>query len=173
MASLLLKEKNRVVEYPDDMPDEDIQHHVNVTEYGKTPRLSLMQTVLTSPIAEKSADFLTKVMPIEDWEKVGKKAEEAIKSVPKLFVSAASSSGKIAMMEDTSEEEKDKLRNELAKIQAGVLEKATDLEMKKMDALAKIQTAEAQSEHWVTANWRPIASLMFISVSSSYAFKFK
>jgi len=48
----------------------------------------------------------------------------------------------------TSDEEKLKLRNEFAKIQAGLSKEAVGL-----------MKAEASSEHWIVAAWRPICAL--------------
>jgi len=70
----------------------------------------------------------------------------------------------------TSTEEKQKLRNELAKIQAGALEKMNELEGKRLDAMSKVQVAEAGSKFWITAAWRPISSLMMVIVVTAAAF---
>lgn len=64
----------------------------------------------------------------------------------------------------TSEEEKGKIRAELARIQADVLNKTAELEMKRLDAVSKVQVAESQSKFWITAAWRPIASLALVSI---------
>ncbi|MCK5138470.1 MAG: hypothetical protein KAQ85_01385 [Thermodesulfovibrionia bacterium] len=70
----------------------------------------------------------------------------------------------------TSEEEKGKIRAEIAKIQASVLNKTADLEMKRLDAISKVQSAEANSSHVITATWRPICSmaLVFIVILASF-----
>ena len=61
---------------------------------------------------------------------------------------------------NTSEEEKGKLRNELATIQAGVQTKLIELETKKLEATSAAMAAEAASSHWLAANWRPILALI-------------
>ena len=48
----------------------------------------------------------------------------------------------------TSEEEKLKLRNELVQIQQQIHSKTADLMM-----------AEAKSDHWITAAWRPMCAI--------------
>ena len=64
----------------------------------------------------------------------------------------------------TSDEERMKLRNELAKIQAGVQDKLIDLEGKMVEADAKIRQSEAQSPHKLTALWRPISALALVAI---------
>lgn len=70
----------------------------------------------------------------------------------------------------TSDQEKLTLRNELAKIQGEALNKMTELEGKRIDAMSKVQTAEAGSKFWLTATWRPMCSmaLVFIVVLASF-----
>ena len=64
----------------------------------------------------------------------------------------------------TSDEEKGQIRAELAKIQAGVLNKSMELEKARFDAMSKVQIAESQSTHKITAIWRPICSIAIVSV---------
>jgi len=64
----------------------------------------------------------------------------------------------------TSEEEKGQIRAEIARIQAEVLNKTTELEMKRLDAMSKVQVAESQSKYAITATWRPITSLLLVIV---------
>lgn len=64
----------------------------------------------------------------------------------------------------TSEEEKGKIRTEIAKIQAEVLNKTTDLEMKRLDAISKVQISESQSKYRITATWRPICSIAMVTI---------
>ena len=64
----------------------------------------------------------------------------------------------------TSDEEKLQLRNELAKIQESAMERLTSLEKARLDALSKVQVAEANSKHWLTANWRPFTSVALVSI---------
>ena len=70
----------------------------------------------------------------------------------------------------TSEEEKGKIRIEIARIQGEVLNKTTELEMARLDAVSKVQVAESQSKFWITAAWRPMASLMFVIVITLSSF---
>lgn len=64
----------------------------------------------------------------------------------------------------TSDEEKLKLRNELAAIKQQALTKMTEVEQARLNALSKVQVAEANSKHAITATWRPIASISIVSV---------
>lgn len=52
-----------------------------------------------------------------------------------------------------SEEEKGKLRNEFAKIQAEMHSKSIDL-----------MKAEASSDHWIVAAWRPLCAILLFSI---------
>tara|TARA_B100000131_G_scaffold11232_2_gene11722 strand:- start:3130 stop:3519 length:390 start_codon:yes stop_codon:yes gene_type:complete len=69
-----------------------------------------------------------------------------------------------------SDEEKGKLRNELAGIQAQAQKQMLDYEAKVVEARSKLMIAEAQSPHTVTAIWRPVAalSLILLVVLSAY-----
>ena len=55
-----------------------------------------------------------------------------------------------------SEEEKGKLRNELAKTQAKAQE--------------ELLRYESSSKHWITATWRPICSLLLVAILILAAF---
>lgn len=63
-----------------------------------------------------------------------------------------------------SDEERGKIRAELARIQADVLNKTTELEMKRLEAMSKVNVAEAQSKFAITATWRPICSIAIVAV---------
>ncbi len=63
-----------------------------------------------------------------------------------------------------SDEEKGKLRNELAGIQAQAQKQMLEYESKVVEARSKLMIAEAQSPHVITATWRPIASLCLITI---------
>ena len=52
-----------------------------------------------------------------------------------------------------SDEERGKLKNEFARIQASMHEKSIDL-----------MKAEANSEHWITAAWRPLCAIMLFGL---------
>ena len=62
----------------------------------------------------------------------------------------------------TSTEEKLQLRNELAGIQAQANEKLVELERARLDALSKVQIAEAKSQYRITAIWRPVVSIILV-----------
>jgi uncharacterized membrane protein len=70
----------------------------------------------------------------------------------------------------TSKEEKLILKQSMLGIQVGFLEKAVDMEMATLKAKSEIITAEAKSEHWVTATWRPITMLAFVASVMAYWF---
>ena len=63
-----------------------------------------------------------------------------------------------------SDEEKGKLRNELAGIQAQAQKQMLDYEAKVVEARSKLMVAEAQSPHLITAIWRPVACLSLIAM---------
>ncbi len=63
-----------------------------------------------------------------------------------------------------SDEERGKLKNELANIQNQALAKMADVEKARYDAMSKVQVAEAGSKFWLTATWRPMASILLIVV---------
>ena len=62
----------------------------------------------------------------------------------------------------TSEEERQTLRNELAKIEAEVGLKLLDYEKQLMEARASVINSEAQGQSWLQRNWRPIAMVVFL-----------
>jgi len=64
----------------------------------------------------------------------------------------------------TSEEEKLQKKNELLEIQAAAMDAALQYERDLMNAQADIVHAEASSEHWLTATWRPIVMLGLFSL---------
>jgi hypothetical protein len=61
----------------------------------------------------------------------------------------------------TSEEERLDAQGRLLSVQAAVMDSALDYESKALEAKAQIVNSEANSEHWVTATWRPIVMLIF------------
>lgn len=61
----------------------------------------------------------------------------------------------------TSDEERLKLRNEIQKMQFKMQEKVLDYETKLMETRGNIISAEAKSDHWLVACWRPITMLTF------------
>jgi hypothetical protein len=64
----------------------------------------------------------------------------------------------------TSDEEKLTLRNQLASMQTKVNTKLIALEQAKVEAQSKVQIAEADSSYFLTANWRPICSLLIVGI---------
>ena len=62
----------------------------------------------------------------------------------------------------TSDEEKGKLRNELAKIQASAQEKILSYESQLAEIRGKLQIAEVQSPHKIVALWRPLCSIALV-----------
>jgi hypothetical protein len=64
----------------------------------------------------------------------------------------------------TSTEEKLEQKAQLLQLQADFLVQGLEYEMGQLKARAEIITAEAKSEHWVTATWRPITMLTFLAL---------
>lgn len=64
----------------------------------------------------------------------------------------------------TSEDEKLQRKNELLEIQAAAMDAALQYEKDLLTAKADIVYAEASSEHWLTATWRPIVMLGLFSL---------
>lgn len=62
----------------------------------------------------------------------------------------------------TSEEEKLNAKAAMLQTQVQFLEHALDYETKQLEAKSKIILAEAKSEHWLTATWRPITMLTLL-----------
>lgn len=64
----------------------------------------------------------------------------------------------------TSDEEKMKLQNVLAKIENDTTLKVIEYEGKLLQAQTSIITAEANSASWIARNWRPITMLSFLAL---------
>lgn len=64
----------------------------------------------------------------------------------------------------TSEEEKLGLKNKLFELQVALYDKVLDYEGKLVAAQAQIVTAEAQSESWLSRNWRPLMMVTFMAL---------
>ncbi len=62
----------------------------------------------------------------------------------------------------TTDEERDKMRNEFARIKNAVSIKVLALEKQLLTAQTKIITAEAQGQSWLQRSWRPITMLTFL-----------
>lgn len=55
-------------------------------------------------------------------------------------------------------------KDEAQKFKLKLLEMEQAGELKELESAAQIITAEAKSEHWLTANWRPITMLTFVAL---------
>jgi len=64
----------------------------------------------------------------------------------------------------TSKEEKLEQKAKLLDLQVGAIEEGLKYELAQLEARAKIITAEAQSDHWITSAWRPITMLTFLAL---------
>jgi hypothetical protein len=64
----------------------------------------------------------------------------------------------------TSEEEKAKIQLEMSRIQTDTALRVLEYESKLLQARADIVKADAQSQHWLQANWRPITMLTFVGL---------
>jgi hypothetical protein len=62
----------------------------------------------------------------------------------------------------TSEDERLAAKTKLLEVQAAAMQTAFDYESGILESKAKIVHAEASSNHWLTANWRPITMLTFL-----------
>lgn len=62
----------------------------------------------------------------------------------------------------TSEEEKLDLKAKLLAIQVETFSEAMELEKAQINAQRDVIVAEAQSESWITRNWRPVTMLSFV-----------
>lgn len=67
----------------------------------------------------------------------------------------------------TSDEERLKAKGHLLDVQAAAMQRVFDYEAETLKAMSGIVAAEAQSEHWITATWRPITMLTFLALAVS------
>ena len=65
----------------------------------------------------------------------------------------------------TSEEERLIQKAHLLDVQATVIQQAINHETEALKAKASIVQAEASSDHWLAANWRPIVMLSFAALA--------
>lgn len=65
----------------------------------------------------------------------------------------------------TSEEERLKAKGHLLTVQAAAMQRVFEYEAETLKAKAGIVQAEAKSEHWITATWRPITMLTFLALA--------
>ncbi len=63
----------------------------------------------------------------------------------------------------TSEEEKLKLRNKFAEIQANMHTKMIDYQTKVTELEQQVRLAELKSNHWLAANWRPMSAVALVA----------
>ncbi len=61
----------------------------------------------------------------------------------------------------TTEDEKIRLHNELAKIHVGFLQTIVGYEEKMLEQKASIVRAEAEGQSWLQRNWRPLTMMVF------------
>jgi hypothetical protein len=64
----------------------------------------------------------------------------------------------------TSQEEKLQHKERLLVTQAAVIDQVLQYEKDSFESRAKIIEAEAKSEHWLTAIWRPVTMLTFLAL---------
>jgi hypothetical protein len=64
----------------------------------------------------------------------------------------------------TSDEEKAEMKHKMFTAQSALFMQAMEFEKAALEAQARIVEAEAKSEHWLTANWRPIVMLGFFGL---------
>ena len=64
----------------------------------------------------------------------------------------------------TSEEERLEQKRLLLEVQAKAMDRVHEYNSQLLEAQGKIVNSEAKSEHWLTANWRPIVMLVFTSL---------
>jgi hypothetical protein len=72
----------------------------------------------------------------------------------------------------TSAEEKLDAKNQLMAIQANVVTQAIKFETKALNAKRDIIVAEAQSDSWLTRNWRPLTMLALVGSILAFWFGF-
>ena len=64
----------------------------------------------------------------------------------------------------TSEEEKARIQLEMSRIQTETALQVLDYERQLLQARAEIVKADAESTHWLQANWRPLVMLTFVGL---------
>lgn len=65
----------------------------------------------------------------------------------------------------TSEEERLKAKGHLLDVQAAAMQRVFDYEKEMIKGQQAVVTAEAKSEHFVVAAWRPITMLTFLTLA--------
>lgn len=64
----------------------------------------------------------------------------------------------------TDKDALNKINGTLAQAQVQLQSRFVDLEMKTLDAKSKVIVAEAQSDSWLTSNWRPVTMVTFLTL---------
>lgn len=64
----------------------------------------------------------------------------------------------------TSEDERLQAKARLLEVQAASMDRVLQVESEALKARANIVQAEAGSQHWLTASWRPITMLTFLTL---------
>lgn len=72
----------------------------------------------------------------------------------------------------TSEEERILAKAQLLDVQAAAMQTVFEYEGAALKGQQAIVLAEAQSDHWLTANWRPIVMLTFLGLAVGDTFGF-
>ncbi len=65
----------------------------------------------------------------------------------------------------TSDDERLKAKGHLLDVQASAMQRVFDYETSRIEGQQKIVAAEAQSEHFIVAAWRPITMLTFLALA--------
>lgn len=64
----------------------------------------------------------------------------------------------------TSDEEKFKIKKEMAKVQSDIQVRVLDYEKEMLQAKSSIINSEANGQSWLQRNWRPITMLTFLGL---------
>ena len=64
----------------------------------------------------------------------------------------------------TSDEERLTIKQKMFELQVTLYSKVLDYESRLTESQAKIITAEAQSDSWLTKNWRPLTMVTFVGL---------
>jgi hypothetical protein len=70
----------------------------------------------------------------------------------------------------TTDQERLQLRNELAKIEAGVTEQLIGVAKLQIEAEIKIKEAELNSGNWLVQSWRPLTSVTLVGLMIYHAY---
>lgn len=65
----------------------------------------------------------------------------------------------------TSDEERLKAKGHLLDVQAAAMQRVFDYEAATLKGQHAIVSAEAKSEHWLVASWRPVTMLTFLTLA--------